>query len=50
MFEPVGRGQGMKCLVDHPFTGDEANTLVAWCESVGQAIREHAVTGVPEPG
>ena len=48
LFEPAGRAKGMKCLVDHPFTEDEANALVAWCESVGQAIREHAVPdGLP---
>ena len=28
LFEPAGRAKGMKCLVDHPFTEDEANALV----------------------
>ena len=42
LFQSAGTGQGLKCLVDRPFTDDETNALVAWCESVERAIREHA--------
>ena len=45
LFEPAGSGQSLKCVIDHSFTEDETNALVAWCESVVQAIREHAVPG-----
>ena len=50
LFEPAGRGQSLKCLVDRPFTEAETDALVAWCESVGQVIREHAVPGGLPPG
>ena len=49
LFQPAGTGQGMKSLIDRPFTEDETNALVAWCESVEQAIREHAVPGKLPP-
>ena len=45
LFEPAGSGQSLKCVIDHPFTEDETNALVAWCESVEQAIWKHAVPG-----
>lgn len=41
LFQAAGTGQGLKCLIDRPFTDDETNALVAWCESVEQAIREY---------
>ena len=41
LFQPAGRGKGLKCLIDRPFTDTETNDLVAWCESVEQAIREY---------
>ena len=43
-------GKGWKCLIDRAFTDDEVGALVAWCESVTQAIREHAVPGGQSPG
>ena len=43
-------GKGWKCLIDRAFTVTEVDALVAWCESVGQAIREHAVPGELPPG
>ena len=39
LFAPAGRE--LKCLVDRAFTDDEVDALVAWCESVAQAIVEH---------
>ena len=34
-----GRGKGLVCCyVDRAFTDDELDALVAWCESVEQAI------------
>ena len=41
LFEPAGRGQSLKCVIDRPFTEDETNALVAWCESVEQAIQKY---------
>ena len=41
LFQPAGRGEGLKCLIDRPFADNETNALVAWCESVEQAIREY---------
>ena len=35
----------LRCSIDRAFTDAEVETLVAWCESVEQAIREHAVSG-----
>ena len=43
LFAPAGKE--LKCLIDRAFTDDELDTLVAWCESVAQAIREHARPG-----
>ena len=39
LFAPAGRE--WKCLIDRAFTDDEVDALVAWCESVAQAIVEH---------
>ena len=47
LFAPAGRE--LKCLIDHAFTDDEVGTLVAWCESVAQAIVEHGPQAPPEP-
>ena len=41
--EPRRRLQARECPVDCAFTEDEVDALVARCESVEQAIREHAV-------
>ena len=35
-------GKLLACFIDRAFTDDELDALVAWCESVEQAIREHA--------
>ena len=43
-------GQDLWCLIDRAFTDAEVDALVAWCESVEQAIREHAVPGGLPPG
>ena len=43
-------GKLMACFIDRAFTDDELDALVAWCESVEQAIREHAVPGGLPPG
>ena len=43
-------GKGWKCLIDRAFTVTEVDALVAWCESVAQAIREHTVPGGLPPG
>ena len=40
LFVPAGRE--LKCLIDRAFTDNEVNALVAWCESVAEAIVEHA--------
>ena len=40
LFAPAGRE--LKCLIDRTFTDAEVDSLVTWCESVAQAIREHA--------
>ena len=37
----------LQCPIDRAFTDAEVDALVAWCESVEQAIREQA--GVPAP-
>ena len=47
LFAPAGRE--LKCLVDRAFTDDEVDALVAWCESVAQAIVEHGPQAPPEP-
>jgi len=41
----VPAGRELKCLIDHAFADAEVDALVAWCESVEQAIREHAEPG-----
>ena len=43
----MSAGQELKCPIDRVFTDDEVNALVAWCVSVEQAIRKHAVPGGP---
>ena len=48
LFVPAGKE--LKCLIDRAFTDDEVGALVAWCESVEQAIREHAVPDGQPPG
>ncbi|MDE2919237.1 MAG: hypothetical protein OXR64_05260 [Chloroflexota bacterium] len=48
LFAPAGRE--LKCLIDRAFTDAEMDSLVTWCESVAQAIREHAGPGGPPPG
>ena len=50
LFQPAGRGEGLKCLIERPFKDNETDALVEWCESVEQAIREHMVSGVPPSG
>ena len=47
LFVPAGKD--LKCPIDRVFTEDEVNALVAWCESVEQAIRKHAVPGGRTP-
>ena len=47
------RSDGFKdltCPIDRTFTVAELDALVAWCESVEQAIREHAVPDGLAPG
>ena len=46
LFAPAGRE--LKCLIDRAFTDDEVDALVAWCESVAQAILEHGLQPTPE--
>ena len=46
----VPTGEGVWCRIDRAFTDAEVDALVAWCESVVQAIREHAVPGGLPPG
>lgn len=41
-------GRDLKCAVDREFTGEEITALVAWCESVQQAIVEHGVKAALE--
>ena len=36
-------GRDLKCPVDREFTGHEMTALVAWCESVQEAIVEHGL-------
>ena len=48
LFVPAGKE--LKCPIDRVFTDAEVETLVAWCESVAQAIREHTVLGEMPPG
>ena len=46
-------GKVLACFIDRAFTDDELDALVAWCESVEQAIREHgqkAAAAPPQPG
>lgn len=49
LFRSTGKGL-VCCYVDRAFTDDELDALVAWCESVEQAIREHAVPDGAPPG
>ncbi len=41
LFSPAGRD--LKCRVDRPLAVDEMEALVAWCESVAQAIHKHGL-------
>ncbi len=41
LFVPAGRD--LKCRVDRPLAVDEMDALVAWCESVAQAIHKHGL-------
>ena len=43
-------GKALVCYIDRAFTDDELDALVAWCESVEQATREHVVPGAPPSG
>ena len=42
-------GKELRCLIDRAFTDDELVAIVAWCEAVAQAIREHGRAHVPTP-
>ena len=46
LFEPARRGKSLKSLIDHPFTEDETDALVTWCESAGQARARKVVLAV----
>ena len=46
LFTPAG--VDLSCLIDRPFTDDEVDTIVAWCYSVAQSIREQV--GGPATG
>ena len=46
----VSAGKELKCLIDRAFTDAEVESLVAWCESAVQAIREHAAPGGQSSG
>ena len=46
LFAPAGRE--LKCLIDRAFTDDEVDALVAWCESVAQAIVGHGANAASE--
>ena len=46
LFIPAGRE--LKCLINRALTDDEVDALVAWCESVAQAIVEHGPQATPE--
>ena len=46
LFMPAGRD--LKCLIDRSFMEDEVGKLVAWCESVHQAIGKHGLKATPE--
>ena len=46
LFTPAGRD--LKCIIDRAFTDDEVDKLVAWCESVEQAIAQHGLNATPE--
>ena len=41
-------GRDLKCHIDRAFTDDEVDALVAWCESVEQAIVEHGLKATSE--
>ncbi len=41
-------GRDLKCPIDKPFTNDEVDTLVTWCEAVEQVVVEHGPTAGPE--
>ena len=45
LFAPAGKE--LRCPIDRVFTDDEVDALVAWCESVEQAIREHGLKAPP---
>ena len=40
----------LRCSIDRAFEDTEVDALVAWCESMEQAIRKHVVPGRVSPG
>ena len=44
----VPAGSELKCLIDRALTDDEVEALLAWCESVAQAIVKHGLKATPE--
>ena len=46
LFVPAGRE--LKCPINRAFTDHEVDALVAWCESVAQAIVEHGASAASE--
>ena len=46
LFVPAGRE--LKCPIDRAFTDEEVDALVAWCESVAQAIVENGASAASE--
>ena len=49
LFARAGNFIDLKCPIDRAFADDEMDALVAWCESVEQAIREHGLKATPVP-
>ena len=48
LFTPAGRE--LKCAIDRKFATHEVDALVAWCESVGQAIVAQGQANDPQTG
>ena len=48
LFTPAGRD--LKCAIDRKFATHEVDALVAWCESVGQAIVGQGQANDPHTG
>lgn len=42
-------GNELKCIVDRVFSDEETDKLVAWCESVSDAIAEYGLKTAPDP-